>query len=321
MNPSNTNNRSSSSAALNVPLMNPLSMNSSSILKPNHSSLSRTSTAVLDTTVPYFPSFTGANSVITDIFRNPSSLNNGLSTVPNVPSYPSSSSSAVPSLGTHSTYPSSVHPSSHYTPTNSSSNAAASSFLSTIPQDCLSIYPSVPVPYNTVFSYPYFNCMQSTIFDAVFNTDSNVAIAAPTGTGKTVAFDLGILRLLTLSDQERLGTTDNSLSTYNPSMYTKGNGFLPSYGKVVYLAPLKALCLERQNDWSQRFGALGLTTVAITGDTDTENDDGTDGGNDTNLSAPSSSSSSSSKFSWLSTVTKADIIVTTPEKWDAMTRK
>ena len=64
--------------------------------------------------------------------------------------------------------------------------------------------------------------------------------------------------------------------------------------KVVYQAPTKALCTERYRDWNAKFGTLGLTCAELTGDTE---------------------------YSHLRQVQEARIIITTPEKWDSVTRK
>lgn len=42
----------------------------------------------------------------------------------------------------------------------------------------------------------YFNSLQSECFPACFHSDVNMVISAPTGSGKTVLFELCILRLL-----------------------------------------------------------------------------------------------------------------------------
>mmetsp|Transcript_43502 Transcript_43502/g.105453 ORF Transcript_43502/g.105453 Transcript_43502/m.105453 type:complete len:1281 (+) Transcript_43502:835-4677(+) len=67
--------------------------------------------------------------------------------------------------------------------------------------------------------------------------------------------------------------------------------------KIVYVAPSKALCEERYNDWSRRFSALnlGVQVVMITGDGEL-----------------------GSSFPDLQ---NAHLVLTTPEKWDAMTRR
>lgn len=62
-------------------------------------------------------------------------------------------------------------------------------------------------------------------------------------------------------------------------------------------APTKSLCSERTQDWKRKFEqGLGWTVQELTGDSDL----GTSGWRD---------------------VAHARIIVTTPEKWDSMTRK
>jgi ATP-dependent DNA helicase HFM1/MER3 len=64
--------------------------------------------------------------------------------------------------------------------------------------------------------------------------------------------------------------------------------------KIVYQAPTKSLCSERLRDWDRKFSHLNLPCAELTGDT--------------------------SQFE-MSKVRKASIIVTTPEKWDSITRK
>lgn len=64
--------------------------------------------------------------------------------------------------------------------------------------------------------------------------------------------------------------------------------------KVVYQAPTKSLCSERHQDWQTKFGVLNLQCAELTGDTD---------------------------YNHLRDVQSANIIITTPEKWDSVTRK
>ncbi|KAI5268938.1 P-loop containing nucleoside triphosphate hydrolase protein [Aureobasidium subglaciale] len=64
--------------------------------------------------------------------------------------------------------------------------------------------------------------------------------------------------------------------------------------KVIYMAPTKSLCSERTRDWKAKFEPLNLKCEEMTGDSDVTS---------------------------LHHVQRADIIVTTPEKWDSMTRK
>ena len=64
--------------------------------------------------------------------------------------------------------------------------------------------------------------------------------------------------------------------------------------KIIYQAPTKALCAEKFQDWQRKFGALDLQCAQLTGDSGQDQ---------------------------LRAVQNASVIITTPEKWDSMTRK
>ena len=64
--------------------------------------------------------------------------------------------------------------------------------------------------------------------------------------------------------------------------------------KIVYQAPTKALCSEKARDWEKKFSHMGLKCAELTGDTSQAE---------------------------MRRVGDASIIVTTPEKWDSITRK
>ena len=64
--------------------------------------------------------------------------------------------------------------------------------------------------------------------------------------------------------------------------------------KIVYQAPTKALCSEKARDWEKKFSHMGLKCAELTGDT---------------------------SLAEMRRVGDASIIVTTPEKWDSITRK
>lgn len=127
---------------------------------------------------------------------------------------------------------------------------------------------TLPDRLRTVFPYPTFNAVQSKCFDTVFRTDNNFVLASPTGSGKTVILELAVCRAF----------ATNATGQY----------------KIVYQAPTKALCSERQHDWEIKFSKVGLKCAELTGDSDSAD---------------------------LKKVQSANIIITTPEKWDSMTRK
>lgn len=93
--------------------------------------------------------------------------------------------------------------------------------------------------FERLYSFSHFNPVQSQLFHAAYHTDANVLLGAPTGSGKTVAAELAVLRLLAA----------------HPGR------------KAVYVAPLKALVRERMADWGRKLGGtLGLRLVELTGD-------------------------------------------------------
>lgn len=119
--------------------------------------------------------------------------------------------------------------------------------------------------FEALYKFTHFNPIQTQIFHCLYHTDHNVLLGAPTGSGKSIAAEIAIFRVFKL----------------NPR------------GKVVYIAPLKALVKERIEDWSVRFGEkLGKTVVELTGDVTPD----------------------------ANAIRKSHVIVTTPEKWDGISR-
>ncbi|KAJ8406415.1 hypothetical protein AAFF_G00306460 [Aldrovandia affinis] len=129
----------------------------------------------------------------------------------------------------------------------------------------------ISAQFRSVFKeFPYFNYVQSKALDDILYAGKNFVASAPTGSGKTVLFELAIIRLL--------------METPSPWRNVK----------VVYMAPIKALCSQRYENWKQKFGPLGLNCKELTGDTEIED---------------------------FFEIQDAHLIMTTPEKWDSMTRK
>ena len=112
--------------------------------------------------------------------------------------------------------------------------------------------------------YKYFNPVQTQVFFSCFNSDVNILVGAPTGSGKTVVAELGILRVF----------KNKPLS------------------KVIYIAPLKSLAKERIRDWTKKFSGMQKKVLELTGDFTPE----------------------------VKQLLDADILITTPEKWDCISR-
>lgn len=132
----------------------------------------------------------------------------------------------------------------------------------------ISLRQALPDRFREIFPYELFNAVQSKCFNVVYGTSDNVVVAAPTGSGKTALLELAICKL--------------ALDRGNENF------------KIVYQAPIKALCSERARDWDKKFSHMNLKCAELTGDTSQAE---------------------------MRRVGDASIIVTTPEKWDSITRK
>ena len=129
----------------------------------------------------------------------------------------------------------------------------------------------LPDRISKIFPHILFNAMQSKCFPSIYQSPDNFVLSAPTGSGKTVILELAICNFVVNASASEV-----------------------QQAKIVYQAPTKALCAERQQDWSRKFASLNLTCEELTGD---------------------------SELHQLRHIQKANIIITTPEKWDSMTRR
>ncbi|KAG8920164.1 hypothetical protein FRC01_000892 [Tulasnella sp. 417] len=139
-----------------------------------------------------------------------------------------------------------------------------------------------PLPRSSFPGYTTLNRMQSIIYPTVYKTNENLLICAPTGAGKTDVAMLSILRVL---DQHRThpeGNVTNLGSTINRDEF-----------KIIYVAPMKALASEIVRKLGRRLAWLSIQVRELTGDMQMTRAE----------------------------IAETQIIVTTPEKWDVVTRK
>lgn len=136
---------------------------------------------------------------------------------------------------------------------------------------------------RTFSGYKTLNRMQSLVYPVAYHTSENMLICAPTGAGKTDAAMLTILNTVAKNIHP------------NPIEEPDAAEFAVHVGdfKIVYVAPMKALAAEITEKLGKRLAWLGIQVRELTGDMQ---------------------------------LTKAEIvatqiIVTTPEKWDVVTRK
>lgn len=102
-------------------------------------------------------------------------------------------------------------------------------------------------------------------------------------------FDLAFQRDATLIVASPTGSGKTGILELGLArMWGKANSVRPL---ALYVAPLKALVTERFNDWSKKTEGLGIRMVTLTGDDDDD-------------------------MANEQSVARADLILTTPEKWD-----
>ena len=185
--------------------------------------------------------------------------------------------------------------------------------------------PLVPVSALPTWAQPAFagmtslNRIQSRIFPAAFKSNVNLLVCAPTGAGKTNIAMLAVLRECGAHLEEVKGGSarggggggfgggrgggrggggggggDSKNNNAAPPLPPP-----PSFRvrksdvKVVYVAPMKALAAEVTAAFSRRLAPLGLTVRELTGDTQLSRRE----------------------------MEETNMVVTTPEKWDVVTRK
>ncbi|KAL1876339.1 hypothetical protein VTK73DRAFT_9582 [Phialemonium thermophilum] len=136
---------------------------------------------------------------------------------------------------------------------------------------------------RTLKGYKTLNRMQSLVYPVAYKTSENMLICAPTGAGKTDAAMLTILH------------TISQYLTPNPFDDMEATDFAVDSEsfKIVYVAPMKALAAEITEKLSKRLSWLGIRCREYTGDMHLTK----------------------------SEIIQTQIIITTPEKWDVVTRK
>ncbi|KAK8192746.1 putative steryl acetyl hydrolase mug81 [Zalaria obscura] len=136
---------------------------------------------------------------------------------------------------------------------------------------------------GTFKGYKTLNRMQSLVYPVAYKTSENMLICAPTGAGKTDAAMLTILSAIAKN------------ITPDPMEYPDAQDFAVNLAdfKIVYVAPMKALAAEVVEKLGKRLAWLGVQVRELTGDMHLTK----------------------------SEIVATQIIVTTPEKWDVVTRK
>lgn len=92
--------------------------------------------------------------------------------------------------------------------------------------------------FEELYSFEHFNKIQTQVFQALFTTDDNVFVGAPTGSGKTICAEFALLRLWSKSEPPR----------------------------AVCIEPYQEMVDLRVAEWSKKFSALNKEVLALTGE-------------------------------------------------------
>ena len=136
---------------------------------------------------------------------------------------------------------------------------------------------------GTFTGYKALNRMQSLLYPVAYHTSENMLVCAPTGAGKTDAALLTILNTIAKNvEPSPIDEPDSS------DFVVQTNAF-----KIIYVAPMKALAAEITEKFGKKLAWLGVKVRELTGDMQLTKRE----------------------------IADTQVIVTTPEKWDVVTRK
>ena len=136
---------------------------------------------------------------------------------------------------------------------------------------------------KTFRGYKSLNRMQSLLYPVAYHTSENMLICAPTGAGKTDAAMLTILNAISKNIVPNPIDEPDAID-----FIVRADDF-----KIIYVAPMKALAAEVTGKLGSRLAWLGIQVRELTGDMQLTKKE----------------------------IAATQIIVTTPEKWDVVTRK
>ncbi|CAK9441616.1 uncharacterized protein LODBEIA_P54840 [Lodderomyces beijingensis] len=135
---------------------------------------------------------------------------------------------------------------------------------------------------GTFKNYTSLNKMQSLVYPVAYDTNENMLVCAPTGAGKTDVALLTILHTIHQFVTETVGEDGDVAVDIDYDEF-----------KIIYVAPLKALAAEIVEKYAKKLAWLGIHVRELTGDMQLTR----------------------------SEIMSTQVIVTTPEKWDVVTRK
>ena len=143
------------------------------------------------------------------------------------------------------------------------------------------------------------NRIQSKMADVALRTSENILLCAPTGAGKTNVAMMTILNVLGQYRKSNLSggnDSDSGAIDVDDGLGARGSQAdhydLQSF-KIVYVAPMKALVQEVVKNFSKRLAPYGVSVRELSGDSSLTRQQ----------------------------IAETQMLVTTPEKWDIVTRQ
>lgn len=134
------------------------------------------------------------------------------------------------------------------------------------------------------------NRIQSKMYDVALKSSENILLCAPTGAGKT---NVALLTMLNILGQFRKDTSTKDEEEYIGDEEEDKEQFDLKSFKIVYVAPMKALVQEIVKNFSDRLKAYGVVVQELSGDSSLTRQQ----------------------------IADTQLLVTTPEKWDIVTRQ
>lgn len=135
------------------------------------------------------------------------------------------------------------------------------------------------------------NRVQSKMSDVALKTSENLLLCAPTGAGKTNVAMLTMLNVLGQYRKAPKSDDENDMDVDDED--DKSSQFDLKSFKIVYVAPMKALVQEVVKNFSHRLKDYGVVVRELSGDSSLTRQQ----------------------------IAETQLIVTTPEKWDIVTRQ
>ena len=161
---------------------------------------------------------------------------------------------------------------------------------SVIPKDekLIAISDLPPWTHSAFEGMNKLNRVQSKMCDVALRSSENLLLCAPTGAGKTNVACLTMLNILGQYKKENMAESDDDeLEGGRKEAFDLGSF------KIVYVAPMKALVQEVVKNFSRRLANYGVVVRELSGDS--------------NLTRQQ--------------IAETQLLVTTPEKWDIVTRQ